>query len=52
LRKLDADVVTARDNLDIADAIYMAAKGEFDGWDSHFITLRKMAEMLSGTGPR
>ncbi|MEN6567180.1 MAG: hypothetical protein ABFC57_12870 [Veillonellales bacterium] len=53
----DDEVITARDNLDIADAIYTAAKGEFDGWDAHFVALRKMAEirkseMFSGTGPR
>jgi len=43
--EVDADVMTARDNLDIADAIYTAAKGDFDGWDSHFVALRKMAEI-------
>jgi hypothetical protein len=53
----DEDVIAARDALDIADAVYTAAKGEFDGWDAHFVALRKMAEirkseMFSGTGPR
>lgn len=53
----DEDVIGARDSLDIADAVYTAAKGKFDVWDAHFVALRKMAEickseMFSGTGPR
>ena len=43
--EVDAAVIAARDDLDIADAIYTAAKGDFDGWDSHFVALRKIAEI-------
>ncbi|MDU2064411.1 MAG: hypothetical protein E6713_06165 [Sporomusaceae bacterium] len=53
----DEAVIEARDALDIANAIYELAKGEFDGWESHFVALRKIAEirkteMHTGTGPR
>ncbi|MBU2700605.1 hypothetical protein Ga0466249_001697 [Sporomusaceae bacterium BoRhaA] len=53
----DPDVIAARDALDISNAIYIAANGEYEGWNSHFVALRKMAEirkfeMFSGTGPR
>lgn len=53
----DLKVIATQDELDIASAVYTIAKGEFDGWNAHFVALRKMAEirkseMFSGTGPR
>ena len=41
----DNEVIAAKDELDTAEAIFTIAKGEFDGWDSHFVALRKIAEI-------
>jgi hypothetical protein len=41
----DESVIIAKDELDTAEAIYLFAKGEFDSFDSHFVALRKMAEI-------
>lgn len=41
----DDEVIATKDALDAAEAIYTIAKGEFDGWDSHFVALRKISEI-------
>lgn len=41
----DETVSASKDALDAAEAMFIFAKGEFDGWESHFVALRKMAEI-------
>ncbi len=45
LAEADEDVATAQDNVDQANALYIVAQGEMDGWDSQFIALRKIVEV-------
>lgn len=41
----DSNVITAADALDVVVAKHELAKAEFDGWDAHFVALRKMSEI-------
>lgn len=41
----DSLVVSALDDVDIAEAVYGIAKAELDGYDAQFIALRKIAEI-------
>lgn len=38
-------VEKAQDELDQANALYMVAQGELEGWEAQFVALRKMAEI-------
>lgn len=45
LAETDGDVEAAQDAVDQANALYLVAQGEMDGWDSQFIALRKIVEV-------
>ena len=45
LVEIDPDVVAAGNECDNADAIYGLAKAELDGYEAHFVALRKISEL-------
>lgn len=45
MAEADGDVEAAQDAVDAANALYLVAQGEMDGWDSQFIALRKIVEV-------
>ena len=45
LVEIDADVIAAGNECDNAEAIYGLAKAELDGYEAHFVALRKISEL-------
>ena len=45
MAEIDPDVRAAQDELDQANAVYIVAMGEYSGYDSQFIALRKIVHI-------
>ena len=45
LAETDDTVIEKQDELDIANALYIVAQGELEGWDAQFVALRKIVEI-------
>jgi hypothetical protein len=45
MAEVDAGVIAAQDEVDTANALYLVAQAEMDGYDAQFIALRKIVEI-------
>lgn len=45
MAELESFVQEAQDELDQANAVYIVAQGELEGWEAQFVALRKIAEI-------